>query len=126
MVASVVVGRVTEGVELGVVISVVVGTTTGSGVVVVDVELVDVGMITVVVIGVVDTGLDEVDVDDGVVGSSTGKEGITVSVMLSERLSEMSLRGNGEGGVWNGSLVVVSGAVVVLFVTIMRFMCFGK
>ena len=98
MVVSSVGGRVTEGVELGVIVSVVVGTTTG-GVVIVDIELVGVGVITVVGVGVVDTGPDEVGVDNGVVGSSTGKDGITLSIILSETISEISLRGNGEGGV---------------------------
>ncbi len=43
-------------------------------------------------------------------------------VMISERW----LDGNGEGGVWKISVVVVIGAVVVLFVTIIRLICFGK
>lgn len=41
-------------------------------------------------------------------------------------MSERWLKGSGEGGVWKISVVVVIGAVVVLFVTIIRLMCFGK
>jgi hypothetical protein len=41
-------------------------------------------------------------------------------------VSESWLDGNGEGGVWKISVVVVIGAVVVLFVTIIRLICFGK
>ena len=109
----------------GVVELVVVGATSGGGgveLVVVGgitteddvVELVVGGMITSgVVVGVVDLELDVLDVEVN-------------DVELSVKDSEISLRGNGAGGVRNGSSVVVCGAVVVLFVTIMRLICFGK
>lgn len=42
------------------------------------------------------------------------------------RMSDRWLSGSGEGGVWKISVVVVIGAVVVLLVTIIRLMCFGK
>jgi len=87
--------------------------------------------------GVVETVDVRLDVAGVVVGAVSGtaewvvivvdvsnelNDGLRLLVMVSERW----LNGSGEGGVWKISVVVVIGAVVVLFVTIIRFICFGK
>ena len=87
---------------------------------------VEVGSVSVVDVVGISVGRAEVEgvVEiDGVVDTSTMVVGVvSIGVDDSELLRSVSLRGNGDGGVWNGVLV----ADCVPFVTIMRLTCFRR
>lgn len=132
---------VSEGDTGRVVLVALVGTTTGSVVLVLsvlgvievvllvrlvvltDVEVGSTSVVDVVGMGMGIGGVEGVVEVDGVVDTSIMVVGVfSIRVDDSELLRSVSLSGNGDGGVWNGVLV----ADCVPFVTIMRLTCFRR